>query len=463
MNQQIIVVNLVFYFADPTERMIANFDSNSRTIAPVMRMNLREMERLLAQECSRYSQSSIFSSGCYSGTYDCRWDLLAGYDVLDEFHWMPGTPVEDLDVFIQRCKGRWVMGHFTYEFGHVLEPALKAKVENSETFAPLSFFVPRFVTRIDPTGGFHIDQQSGIQIPIDAYFHELRNRPAGETRQPIVQWTGTEQDSGWEEYEVAFNNIREHLLRGDIYELNYCLPFGLNGKITDPASLWLRMQTQQDAPMAALYRRENAWLLCCSPERFLKKTGKTLVAQPIKGTRPRGKNEDEDRINRDELYRSEKERAENVMIVDLVRNDLSRVANTGSVVVQELFGIHSFNAVHQMVSTVSAELKAGVTFTDILKALFPMGSMTGAPKIRAMEIIRETETRPRGLFSGSVGYIDPQGDFDFNVVIRSIIYDEKAGTILYPAGSAITAYSEAGQEFEECLLKARGMRKVLLV
>ena len=426
-----------------------------------MTMDLHEMERLLAHECARHNRASLFSSGCYSGTCNSKWSILAGWDAMDELILKPGSPIEEMDAFIHKHKGRWVMGHFTYEFGHSLEPSLRDQIESSGTFEPASLFVPRFVSGVGPSGGFHLDQRSGVRTTIEEFFAELKNRPTNEAGEPNIQWVDTEQGSEWKAYHLAFDKVKQHLLRGDIYELNYCLPFGLQGKITGPAALWLRMQTLQKAPMAALYRNENAWLLCCSPERFLKKTGNTLLTQPIKGTRPRGKSEEEDRMNRDELYRSEKERAENVMIVDLARNDLGRVARTGSVVVQELFGIHSFASVHQMISTVSAELKEGITFTDILKALFPMGSMTGAPKIRAMEIIRETETQPRGLFSGTVGYIDPQGDFDFNVVIRSIIYDEATSSILYPAGSAITAYSDPGQEFEECLLKARGMRKVL--
>lgn len=353
------------------------------------------------------------------------------------------------------------MGHFTYEFGQLPEPSLTKSLRNQPVFTPASLFVPAFVTGVRSGSSFHLDQLTGNQTGTDDFFDRLRaahpDIPAGSNH----RFTGNEPEANREAYYRAFDQVRHHLLRGDVYELNYCLPLRLEGKIPDPAGVWLRMQAQQDSPMAALYRHDDAWLLCCSPERFIKKNGNNLITQPIKGTRPRGSDVKEDQSNREELYHSEKERAENVMIVDLARNDLGRVARTGSVVVEELFGIHSFPAVHQMISTVSAELRTGITFTDILKALFPMGSMTGAPKIRAMEIIRETEPLPRGLFSGTVGYIDPDGDFDFNVVIRSILYDDNHGTILYPAGSAITAYSDPAQEFEECLLKARGMRKVL--
>lgn len=353
------------------------------------------------------------------------------------------------------------MGHFTYEFGQVLEPALGAGVETRGPFRPVSLFVPRYVAGTGTGDGFYIDQKTGERSALESFISSIQPKSTKPGSQSARTVKGPPPDSLKQHYIAAYGRVRQHILRGDVYELNYCLPFAMEGRLYDPAACWLQMQGQQNAPMGALYRQENAWLLCCSPERFLKKCGNELITQPIKGTRPRGLNDEDDRVKREELYHSEKERAENVMIVDLARNDLGRVARTGSVQVQELFGIHSFPSVHQMISTVSAELKTGITFMDILTALYPMGSMTGAPKIRAMEIIRETESQPRGLFSGTVGYIDPDGDFDFNVVIRSIIYDDSNGTIHYPAGSAITAYSDPEQEFEECLLKANGMRKAL--
>lgn len=426
-----------------------------------MTENLKAIEDLLARECSRHARASLFSTGCLSGTSECKWDLLAGWDVLDEFHWKPDSSTKEIDAFTHRHKGRWVLGHFTYEFGQMLESSLYGMGIPGDPFRPVSLFVPRYVAGIRSADVFYLDQQTGRESSFDELIGSLRSRPRQAEDESAIGLSGLPPESLQQQYRQAYERVMQHLLRGDVYELNYCLPFSMSGKLPDPTTIWLKMQTRQNAPMAALYRQDDSWLLCCSPERFLKKTGNKIITQPIKGTRPRGCNDKDDQETRDELYHSEKERAENVMIVDLARNDLGRVSQTGTVKVEELFGIHSFPQVHQMISTVSAELKTGITFTDILKALFPMGSMTGAPKIRAMEIIRETETQPRGLFSGAVGYIDPEGDFDFNVVIRSIIYDDKRGTIHFPAGSAITAYSEPDQEYEECLLKARGMRKVL--
>jgi para-aminobenzoate synthetase component 1 len=207
---------------------------------------------------------------------------------------------------------------------------------------------------------------------------------------------------------------------------------------------------------------DDQWLICASPERYLKKEGVKLISQPIKGTSVRiSDSKEKDAISRENLLNSAKDRSENVMVVDLVRNDLAKICQEGSVQVDELYGIYSFPQVHQMISTVSGNLKAGLSFSEIVRATFPMGSMTGAPKKRVMELIEEYEQIKRGIFSGAVGYINPEGDFDFNVVIRSILYNAATNYISFPAGSGITFYSNPEKEWEECLMKAAAMKKVL--
>ena len=192
-----------------------------------------------------------------------------------------------------------------------------------------------------------------------------------------------------------------------------------------------------------------------SPERFLKKVGSKLISEPIKGTAKRGltKTEDEELIK--SLVSDPKERAENVMIVDLVRNDLSKIATKNSVQVEELCQIYSFETVHQMISRISCDIKESASFTEIIKATFPMGSMTGVPKIRAMELIEEHESFKRGVYSGSIGYIKPNGDFDFNVVIRSLVYNRKNNYLSCSVGGAITIQSDPEKEYEECLIKVK--------
>ena len=222
------------------------------------------------------------------------------------------------------------------------------------------------------------------------------------------------------------------------------------------------MGTVSPNPFSAFYKVAHNYLLCASPERYLKKVEDKIYSQPIKGTSKRELNNlIEDENNKMNLLNSEKERAENVMIVDLVRNDLSKICMEGSVKVEELFGIYSFPQVHQMISTISGDLKNDRDLADIFRATFPMGSMTGAPKKKVMELIELYEKTKRGIFSGALGYITPEGDFDFNVVIRSILYNSSDKYLSIQAGSAITFNSNAEKEYEECLLKIEAMKKAL--
>jgi len=232
--------------------------------------------------------------------------------------------------------------------------------------------------------------------------------------------------------------------------------------VVDPLSIYAQLTQLSPNPFSCYYKLEDKYLLCASPERFLKKTGNQLMSQPIKGTFKRNTaNVDADNLLKQQLYSSDKERAENVMVVDLVRNDLSRICKEASVKVAELFGIYTFPQVHQMISTIVGEVEDDVDFADILEATFPMGSMTGTPKKRVMQLINQYEVQPRGLYSGAVGYIAPNKDFDFNVVIRSILYNSTNKYLNYQVGGGITYYSNAEAEYEECLLKADSIRRVL--
>lgn len=265
-----------------------------------------------------------------------------------------------------------------------------------------------------------------------------------------------------EKYLETIGQLHEHILRGDCYEINYCIEFFAEDVVIDPLNVYRHLATISPNPFSCYYKCNDKYLFCASPERYLKKTGNTIISQPIKGTAKRNFiNADADEINKTSLRESNKERSENVMVVDLVRNDLSKICKDGTVTVEELFGIQTFPQVHQMVSTVKGELKADIDFADILKATFPMGSMTGAPKKRVMELIEKYELSRRGIFSGAVGYITPQKDFDFNVVIRSIMYNATKKYLSYQVGSGITFNSHAENEYEECLLKAKAMDEVL--
>ncbi|WP_019947223.1 aminodeoxychorismate synthase component I [Hymenobacter aerophilus] len=263
------------------------------------------------------------------------------------------------------------------------------------------------------------------------------------------------------DYLRAVEAVREDILDGEVYELNLCQEFTADAGQLDPVDLFERLNAASPAPFAGFVRHESHFLLCASPERFVRRTGPELLSQPIKGTIARGTSPEQDEIQRQTLLQDEKERAENLMIVDLVRNDLARVAQTGTVRVPELFGLYPFRHVWQMISSITARLQPSLGVADVLGAAFPMGSMTGAPKIRAMQLIEHYERSRRGLYSGSLGLIWPNGDFDFNVVIRSLQYRQDTGHLSFQVGSAITYDSVPEREYAECLLKARAILEVL--
>lgn len=257
-----------------------------------------------------------------------------------------------------------------------------------------------------------------------------------------------------ETYNRKLDEIQQAIQRGNYYETNFCIPFLGKGEIDNGMSHFAFLNEKTDAPHAAYFRTKNIELWCTSPERFMQRSGNKLISQPIKGTIKRGQSAEEDAELKKELLNSKKERSENVMIVDLVRNDLSRIAKKASVKVEELCGCYTFKNLHHLVSTVSCEIEKDTTFSEILQATFPMGSMTGAPKISSVQHMEKLELRPRGLYSGSFGWIDTNGDFDLNVIIRSVVvYKEKAELTIH-VGSAITRASLSGNEFDECMLKA---------
>ena len=263
------------------------------------------------------------------------------------------------------------------------------------------------------------------------------------------------------DYLRAVEAIREDILDGEVYELNLCQEFYAEDVALNPVEVFWQLMQASPAPFAGFVRWHDHFLLCASPERFLAHRDGQLVSQPIKGTIRRGLTPTEDEQQRQTLLHDEKERAENLMIVDLVRNDLDRVAQTGTVRVPELFGLYPFRHLWQMISTVTADLRPGTSLAEILRATFPMGSRTGAPKIRAMQLIERYESSRRSLYRGSIGYVNTDGNFDFNVVIRSLQYRQDTGYLSFQVGSAVTFDSDPEREYGECLLKAKALLEVL--
>ncbi|CAN5488167.1 anthranilate synthase component I family protein [soil metagenome] len=352
-------------------------------------------------------------------------------------------------------ENEWLFGHLGYDLKNELEQ-LSSENFDGLNFPDCHFFVPEIVVQLN-------EQQVNIYCDKDAgiIFSDIDQTPSFIPQKPANNSNIKSRiDPG--EYLKIIKKLQQHILRGDCYEINFCQEFYAEDAVIDSLAVYERLVTLSPNPFSALYKLNDKYCICASPERYIKKTGNKIFSQPIKGTAKRNlQNAAEDELNKARLLSSEKEKSENVMVVDLVRNDLSRVCKEGTVQVEELFGIYSFPQVHQMISKISGELKDGLDWVNIITATFPMGSMTGAPKKRVMELIEQYEYTKRGLFSGAIGYIDPQGDFDFNVVIRTILYNASLKYLSFQTGSAITFYSEAEKEYEECLLKAAAMRKVL--
>lgn len=353
----------------------------------------------------------------------------------------------------------YIFGYISYDVKNDVEQLSSKNFDNLD-FADLYFFQPQKLFFINQnTVELHYLRMVDDEIESD--FNEIQKSKKlkiQEAKSDIKIKLRIHKD----EYHQKVNKVLEHIKRGDIYEANFCQEFYAENSVINPIEVYNHLNKISEPPFAVFLKIEHQYLLSASPERYIKKEGNKVISQPIKGTAKRLRSKiDDDKIASD-LARDIKERSENVMIVDLVRNDLSKTAKMGSVKVEELCKVYTFKQVHQMISTVVSEIEENTHPIDVLKSTFPMGSMTGAPKVSAMKIIENLEETKRGLYSGTVGYFTPDGDFDFNVVIRSILYNSEKKYISYSVGGAITAKSIPEKEYEECLLKAKAMRYVLL-
>ena len=364
-----------------------------------------------------------------------------------------GNAFESLKKF-KIAEHEWLFGHLGYDLKNETEK-LQSEHTDGIGFADLHFFIPEIVIELNAATVtiysdinadtiFNAILQCTAEMPVSHLSAEVKNRISKAT------------------YISTIQQLQHHILLGDCYEVNFCQEYYCENLALDPLAVYHKLVALSPNPFAALYKLEDKYCICASPERYIKKEGHKIISQPIKGTTKRNlENKVADQQNRDYLTANEKEKSENVMVVDLVRNDLSKICKEGSVKVDELFGVYSFPQVHQMISTVSGELDEKTNWVDIIKATFPMGSMTGAPKKRVMELIEQYEITKRGLFSGSIGYIKPGGDFDFNVVIRSIFYNSSSRYLSFNVGSGITFYSNPEKEYEECLMKVAAIMQVL--
>jgi len=387
--------------------------------------------------------------------FDKSYECVAGVGVLKSIISNGANSLRDIDQILQTTAD-WIFGHLAYD--------VKNEIENLQSYNPdyvcfpdFYFFIPEivFILTEDELKIGVFNSAAAQKI----YDEIISSEPIEGVRypSPLVRARFSK-----EEYIETVKKLQQHILRGDCYEINFCQEFYSNQLVIDPLLVYEKLSELSPNPFSAFYKHNDKYLMCASPERFIKKKKDTIISQPIKGTANRVKNDlaaDEQR--KDNLFYNDKERSENIMIVDLVRNDLAKICTQGSVSVKEFLKVYTFPQVHQMISTVAGNLKENISIADVFYATFPMGSMTGAPKKKVMELIEKYEKTRRGLFSGTLGYINPEGDFDFNVVIRSILYNQSNSYVSIQAGSAITFKSDPKNEYEECLLKITAMKKAL--
>ncbi|MBV9962192.1 MAG: anthranilate synthase component I family protein [Parafilimonas sp.] len=402
---------------------------------------------------SQFSICCFLDSHNYSDKYH-KYDCLVAAGSYKSFSLFQNS-FSELDFFYNE-NSDWIFGHLNYDLKNEIEN-LQSIHENRIGFPEIFLFIPITVLSLKN----HTLTIASIEKQPQLIYDEINNEKIYDDVLSNTEKIKLHSALSKKEYIGVIKKIQQHILRGDCYEINYCQEFFAENIVINPLSTYMQLLQISPTPFSCFYKLDTKYVLCASPERFLCKVDNKIFSQPIKGTAPRNKDNILDEVEKNKLQQNKKERSENVMIVDLVRNDLSKICEEGSVEAEELFGIYSFPQVHQMISTIKGKLKKNIPFSEILRATFPMGSMTGAPKLRAMQLIEEYERTKRQLFSGSIGYISPKKDFDFNVVIRSIFYNATNQYLNYLVGSAITFYADAEKEYDECLLKAKAITETL--
>lgn len=381
-------------------------------------------------------------------------NFVLAWGVEDELLLNEKFSFKEFELFREKTRKQYAFGFLSYDIKNSIEEKLSSNNEDYVEFPSTYFFLPEhiiFVTNGRLIYYGELDSKSLL---------ELINKKV-KLASPALPQVNLIELTTKEDYIKKIHAVKNKIQRGDIYEMNYCVSF--NAKIDEFDSLlrFNRLQQETEAPFSALMKLEFGSILSASPERFAKKKNNELLSQPIKGTAPRNVDSSIDFDLKNALREDPKERSENIMIVDLVRNDLSKLAAKDSVVVEQLCDVHSFKTVHQLVSTITCRLKDDVSDSRILHSLFPMGSMTGAPKVSAMQIAEELENFKRGVYSGALGFFQPNQNFDFNVVIRSILFNNKIRMVSASVGGAITSKSNPEKEYQECLIKLDALQKSL--
>jgi para-aminobenzoate synthetase component I len=395
---------------------------------------------------TNYNRDSKYSS----------YDLVVAVDSFTAIKTDYIKAFEDLYEYQSRTKD-WLFGYLSYDLKNDIED-LKSNNIVGLQFPDLYFFQPKKLFFLKGNQ-LEIQYLNMVDDEVEDDFDEITNYESEITNYELPK---INQRISKESYLKKVSKMLEYIHRGDIYEANFCMEFFATDAQINPSQIYESLNAISEPPFAVYFKNKDNFLISASPERYLKKIDTKIITQPIKGTAKRSFDLELDEELKNNLSKDAKERSENIMIVDLVRNDLSHTATKGSVQVEELCQVYTFKQVHQMISTVVSEVENTTSPIQIIKSTFPMGSMTGAPKISAMQIIEELEETKRGLYSGAIGYFSPNGDFDFNVVIRSILYNSSNQYLSFSVGSAITSQSIPEKEYEECLLKAKAVFEVLL-
>ncbi|WP_350285649.1 anthranilate synthase component I family protein [uncultured Croceitalea sp.] len=428
-----------------------------RTLRSFRVDNIDRFKESLLQWAQQFTEVVYLDSNHHQDTYT-SFEALLAVDALTELSTSSSYSAFDEFTAYKKRTNDWVFGYLAYDLKNELHQ-LRSDNHDGLDFPLLHFFQPKRMIRIlgnEVQFSYISESESEMKNDFEAICNTqiLDNGPIAE--KPKIKLR-IHKDA----YLDKINQVLDQIHRGNIYEVNICQEFYAENHEIEPLATFLNLNEISTPPFASFLKLRDKYLLSASPERYIKRQGATVTSQPIKGTAPRAIVPEEDELHKRRLKIDAKERSENIMIVDLVRNDLSHHALKGSVTVDELCEVYTFKQVHQMISTISARVPSGIDALELIKATFPMGSMTGAPKISAMKIIEQIEETKRGLYSGAVGYFTPDDDFDFNVVIRSILYNANQQYISFTVGSAITAKSIPLKEYEECLLKAKAMRNAL--
>ena len=429
-----------------------------RTSIKIQIGNISEFKTQLLQWAQQFKTAVWLDSNNYHQKHS-SFDAVLAVDAISTIETTYTNAFEQLKEYQSKVND-YIFGYLGYDLKNDVEKLTSSNFDELH-FPDLFFFQPKkifFIKGNTVEFNYLTDFKNEIEADLKEITFNKKIDFSTKENQNIKIKLRIHKD----EYYQKLNSVLNHIHRGDIYEANFCQEFYSEKSTINPVKVYQNLNEISKPPFATFLKFDDKFLLSASPERYLKKDGELVISQPIKGTEKRAESKEEDLKLISELEKNPKERAENIMIVDLVRNDLSRFAIKGSVKVDELCKVYTFEQVHQLISTVSCKVNKNTHPVDIIKNTFPMGSMTGAPKISALKIIEELEETKRGLYSGAVGYFTPKGDFDFNVIIRSILYNASKKYVSYSVGGAITAQSIPEKEYEECLLKAKAMKQVLL-